>query len=220
MQLLSVNLGQERTFRRNRKTFVSGIYKEPVAGPVQINPLGLAGDVIKDSKNHGGVDQAVYVYGQADYTWWMSELGGELVPGTFGENLTISDLESAVLMVGDLLHIGDGVILQATSPRIPCGTFAARMGDPRFVKKFHAAERPGFYCRVIRPGMVESGQPVMVKPYQGETISILAMYRDFYEPDGSEAGLRRLLAAPIDVRSRREKEARLRALRKESNDVT
>ena len=120
MQLLSVNLGQERTFLHKRKTFVSGIYKEPAAGPVQINSLGLAGDVIKDSKNHGGVDQAVYVYGQADYAWWMRELGNELTPGAFGENLTIGDLVSAVFMVGDLLHIGDGVILQVTAPRIPC----------------------------------------------------------------------------------------------------
>ena len=59
-----------------------------------------------------------------------------------------------------------------------------------------------------------------VKPYKDETISILEMYRDFYEPDGSITGLRRLLAAPIDIRSRRDKEARLRVLRKESHDVT
>jgi MOSC domain-containing protein YiiM len=33
-------------------------------------------------------------------------LGQELAPGTFGENLTISGLESAPVSIGDLLHIG------------------------------------------------------------------------------------------------------------------
>ena len=57
-----------------------------------------------DTKNHGGPDQAVYVYGGADYAWWSAELEQELAPGTFGENLTISDLESAPLAIGDRLH--------------------------------------------------------------------------------------------------------------------
>ncbi len=64
------------------------------------------------------------------------------VPGTFGENLTISGLESATFNIGDMLHIGD-VTLQVTAPRIPCSTFAARMNDPHWMKKFRQAERPG-----------------------------------------------------------------------------
>ncbi len=213
MKLISVNIGQERTFSRNHKTYVSGIYKEPINGPIQINALGLAGDVIKDSKNHGGVDQAVYVYGQADYDWWASKLEQELVPGIFGENLTISELESADFQIGDRLKIGN-VILEVTAPRIPCGTFAARMGDSGFAKKFRQAERPGLYCRVIQTGQVEAGQSVSVQPYEGETVSILEMYRNYYQSDETEAGLRRFLAAPIDIRSRKDKEAQLTSLLK------
>jgi MOSC domain-containing protein YiiM len=214
MQLISVNLGRERTLQRNRKTYLSGIFKEPVEGPVQINTLGLAGDVVKDSKNHGGVDQAVYIYGVVDYVWWENELGRELPPGTFGENLTISELESTGFQAGDRLGMGE-VILEVTSPRIPCGTLAARMEDPKFARRFRLAERPGLYCRVIQPGQVRAGLAVTVQPYAGETVSILEMYRDFYEPDGTEAGVRRFLDAPIDIRSRREKETLLAVLRKE-----
>ena len=75
----------------------------------------------------------------------------DVVPGTFGENLTISELESAKFNIGDMLHIGD-VTLQVTAPRIPCSTFAARMGDPHWAKKFRQAERPGLYCRVFEGG--------------------------------------------------------------------
>ena len=213
MDLISVNIGRKRTFRHNHKTYVSGIYKEPVNGPVQINTLGLAGDVIKDGKHHGGVDQAVYLYGQADYDWWTSELEQELAPGTFGENLTISELESADFQIGDRLKIGN-VALEVTAPRIPCGTFAARMGDPQFAKKFRQAERPGLYCRVIQPGQVETGQLVSIQRYEGETVSILEMYRDYYDPDETEVGLRRFLSAPIDIRSRQEKKAKLTAVLK------
>lgn len=211
MRLTSVNIGRERTFQHNDKTFTSGIYKEPVHGPAQINTLGLDGDVIKNGKHHGGVDQAVYIYGSADYDWWASELDLEITPGTFGENLTISGLESADFQIGDRLKIGN-VILEVTAPRIPCGTFAARMGDSGFAKKFRQAERPGLYCRVIQLGQVEAGQKVTVERHKGETVSILESYRDHYDPDESETGLRRFLAAPIDIRTRKDLEAKLNAL--------
>jgi MOSC domain-containing protein YiiM len=213
MRLISVNLGRERKIQRNHKTYRTGIFKEPVDGPVQIDAMGLAGDVIKDSKNHGGVDQAVYIYGGADYAWWENELDRELPPGTFGENLTISELESAEFQAGDRLQISE-VVLEVTAPRIPCRTLAARMGDPQFIKKFRRAERPGLYCRVIQPGLVRAGESVTVQRYIGGTVSVLDMYRDFYEPDVTVAGLRRFLDAPIDIRSRREKETLLAALRK------
>ena len=142
MHILSINIGSARTIGNANVSGQTGIYKLPVAGPVQVTADGLADDAIVDTRNHGGPDQAVYVYGGADYAWWAAELGRELAPGTFGENLTISDLESAPLAIGDRLHIG-GVILEVTAPRIPCWKLAQRMGDPGFVKRFRAAERPG-----------------------------------------------------------------------------
>jgi len=211
MQLISINIGRERTQQRKDYVETTGIYKMPVNEPVRIKSLGIEGDAICDKKNHGGPDQAVYVYGGADYAWWSEEIGEELAPGTFGDNLTISGLKSAGFNVGDYLYIGE-VTLQVTSPRIPCGTFATRMGDPQWVKKFSRAERPGLYCRVIREGVVRVGDPVSVEKYSGETISVLQMYRDYYEKDKSEETVRRHLNAPIAVRSRRDLEQELQKL--------
>ncbi len=209
MQVFSLNLGQLRPDPSGKPGGTTGIYKLPVPGPVDVTRLGLAGDVIVSAKHHGGPDQAVYVYGQADYDWWAGELGRELAPGTFGENLTLSDVESAAFDIGDLLHVGDGVTLQVTAPRIPCGTFAARMGDPQFVKKFRAAERPGLYCRVLKEGRIQAGDQVRVEEYPGETVSLLHVYRDHYEPDLTEAAVRRILAAPVAIRLRVDKEKEL-----------
>ena len=99
-------------------------------------------------KHHGGPDQAVYVYLSEDYDWWSKTLGRPIAPGTFGDNITISGLTSADLAIGDRLIAGD-VVIEVTTPRIPCNTLAARMGDPGFVKAYRDAGRPGAYCRVI-----------------------------------------------------------------------
>ena len=209
MQLLSVNIGQERSIQTGKHTETTGIHKLPVTAPVAITPLGLAGDAVLDVKNHGGVDQAVYVYGAADYAWWSAQLGDELAPGTFGENLTISELESARLTIGDVLSIG-AVALQVTAARIPCATLAARMGDPGFVKRFREAERPGAYCRVLTPGSVQTGAAVTLERYPGETVSLVEMFRDFYDPHPSAETIRRYLAAPIAVRARADIEEKAR----------
>lgn len=212
MKLLSINRGTARKIVRNQTEKTTGIYKEPVSGPMEITPLGLAGDVIADKNHHGGLDQAIYIYGQADYDWWANTLGSQIRPGLFGENLTISALESAQFNIGDQLWIGT-VILQVTAPRIPCATLSARMGDPQFVKKFRQAERPGLYCRVLQAGKTSAGEGVVGVPYLEETVSILEMTRDFYNEDKTEAGLRRFLNAPIDLRSRIHKEKLLAEIR-------
>jgi MOSC domain-containing protein YiiM len=211
MQLASVNVGQERPMKNGKKSGKTGIYKLPTIAPVQVTRLGLEGDVIMDTENHGGEDQAIYVFGTADYDWWASELGREMTPGTFGENLTISELESAPLHIGDRLRVG-AILLEVTSPRIPCVTLAVRMDDPTFVKRFRKAERPGLYCRVIETGAVCAGDPVSLEPYQGELVTAGEIFRLFYEKNPDEATLRRVLGVPIDIRGRRYYEDMLAAI--------
>ncbi len=209
MQLLSINIGAARPVENTKSSALTGIYKLPVAGPVQITAAGLPGDAIISTKHHGGPDQALYVYGGADYDWWAAELGQPLAPGTFGENLTVSDLASAGLAIGDRLHIGE-VILEVTAPRIPCDTLARRMGDPGFVARFRAAARPGIYCRVVREGAIRAGEPVTLARYAGEPVTVIEVFRDYYEPARALAAIRRFLAAPLAARARVAKERHLR----------
>jgi MOSC domain-containing protein YiiM len=211
MKIDSINTGQERTQQRKNYVETTGIYKMPLSGDVEIKSLGIDGDAICDGEHHGGPDQAIYIYGSADYEWWSKELGKELPPGTFGENLTISELESAGFNVGDCLHIGN-VTLQVTAPRIPCGTFATRMQDSQWVKKFRKAERPGLYCRVLREGIVRYDDAVMVEKYTGETLSISQMYCDYYDKHKTEETLRLHLNAPISIRARIDLEKELETL--------
>ncbi len=210
MQLISVNIGHEQPIQNAKASGKTGIYKRPVDTPVQVTANGLMYDVICDTPNHGGVDQAVYVYGTPDYLWWSQSLGYTLEPGTFGDNLTITELASAQLSIGDRLHLGN-VILEITAPRIPCVTLARRMNDPAFVKRFRAAERPGVYCRVMNEGTIQVGASVTYEPYQGATVTVIELFRDAFASDRDEATIRRQLAAPIAIRARVQKEQQLRA---------
>lgn len=201
MKLANINIGQERTQQNGNKLETTGIYKLPTPEPVHISSLGIKEDFIASKKHHGGLDQAIYVYGTTDYDWWSTELGRDLYPGTFGENLDITELESAQFNIGDRLLIGSA-ILEITAPRIPCGTFAARMEDPQFVKRFRHAERPGFYCRVLQEGTVEMGNDVKIERYEKETVSVIQIFRDYYDKDKSEETIRKQLNAPIAIRLR------------------
>ncbi len=199
MQLFRVNVGKAQPIAA--KSGSSGIFKQPTQDAVPVTKLGLQGDVIVDTANHGGVDQAVYVYTVEDYAWWEGALGRLLTPGIFGENLTVAGAESAIWSVGDTFSIGS-VVLQVTSPRVPCVTLATRMGDPQFVKKFTQAARPGVYCRVLQEGSLRAGDVVDYMPYVGERVNVMEMFRfDLARHKGAD-DLRRYLSAPVAIRAR------------------
>ena len=117
------------------KSYKTGIFKRSVNGAVMIDAEGLVGDAICNRKHHGGIDQAVYIEGSLTLDWWAGELGRPCEPGTFGENMVISSLDNRDVSVGDRFIAGD-LILEATACRIPCATFAVKMADPKFVKRY------------------------------------------------------------------------------------
>ena len=210
MRLESINVGHVKTIAHGKKTYETGICKAPVDGPVRLTRLGIPGDVIVASDHHGGIDQAIYAYSADDYDWWARETGRDFFPGLFGENLTIRDLPSD-LNVGDRLLIGE-VVLEATAPRIPCDTFAARMEDSGFGLAFRKAERPGIYFRVLNEGHVQVGDQVTLVESAEHNVSVLDVFRYKYRLAHDPEDLRRLLEAPLAERMRAHVENTLRAL--------
>jgi MOSC domain-containing protein YiiM len=191
--ILSVNTAKSEPIAT--KSGQTGIFKRPRHGPVFVGETGLCGDSIVDLINHGGKDQAVYLYSREDYDWWASELGHEIDPGTFGENLTVSGLQSATVCVGDRYRIGD-VLIEVTAPRIPCNTLAIRMGDAHFVKRFMAAKRPGIYCRVLQTGSVAARDRGTVELFTGEKITLLELSGKYPYATLSPEDRKRYLSAP------------------------
>lgn len=159
----------------------TAIDKRPVDGPVKVGRLGLYADVQADRKHHGGEDQAVYAYAAEDAGWWAGQLGRDIPPGMFGENLRIEGVEVSAAHVGERWRIGAGdhpVELEVTRARTPCMTFARWMGeqDAGWVRRFSDARRLGAYLRVVTPGRIAAGDPVEVVSVPDGASTILDEY--------------------------------------------
>jgi MOSC domain-containing protein YiiM len=161
MRVISVNVGlpRETVWRGERVT--TGIFKEPVAGPVRVAGVNLEGDGQADLTVHGGADKAVYVYPAEHYAYWQVELGRDLPWAAFGENLTVEGmpLEDAI-GIGDRLRIGTAELV-VTQPRLPCFKLGIRFEDPRMVGRFFVAARTGYYLRIVTEGDVAAGDEIV-----------------------------------------------------------
>lgn len=176
------------------KSGLTGHFKIPQSS-ARVGRLGVEGDVIVDTRNHGGREQAIYLLGEADRAWWETELKQTVPAGFMGENLLIDDLTSSDLAIGDVLELGK-VRLQITAPRVPCVTFAARLGDPQAIKRFAASRHPGAYARVLQGGDLIPGQNILHHPYNGDRISVTAHLDAYLAGLTDHDYLRRLLALP------------------------
>jgi MOSC domain-containing protein YiiM len=207
MKLLSVNVGQPRP-NPWKTVKLTGIDKRPVEGPVMVTPprakgtgmVGLSGDRVYDVRNHGGPDQAVYAYAREDLDFWAAEIGRTLANGVFGENLTTSGIDVNGALIGERWRIGPDVILEASAPRIPCGTFQGWLAQAGWIKRFTLAARPGAYFRVVEPGEIQAGDPIEIVRRPEHDVTVAVVFRALtIEPEL----LPRLLAAealPAELR--------------------
>ncbi|WP_039821952.1 MOSC domain-containing protein [Nocardia testacea] len=167
----------------------SAIDKRPVSGRVRAGRLGLDGDHVCNTRDHGGVHQAVYGYAEEDARSWSAELGRALAPGWFGENLRISGLPLSDAVLGARCRIGDA-LLEVSAPRVPCATFGHWSGERHWVRRFALRANTGCYFRVLTEGEVGAGDPVEIVhvPEHGITV------RDVFT-GADPARLERLLTA-------------------------
>ncbi len=160
MHLLSINVALPKLVPNDSQSVETGIFKQPVKGPVKVTRLNLEGDRQADLSVHGGVNKAVYAYSWKNVEHWKKFLGREdLRPGSLGENLTVDELLDTEVRIGDELEIGTAR-LQVTQPRFPCFKLGIAMAAPEFVQTFEESGRNGFYLRVLQEGTIEAGNEI------------------------------------------------------------
>jgi MOSC domain-containing protein YiiM len=191
-QLLSVNVARMRLIQIGGQTVKTGIYKHPVEGRVELRDEQVGSDRQADYSVHGGHDKAVYAYSSEDYEWWASELGTETPPGLFGENLTTAGVDLSGAEVGQRWRVGTAE-LEVSEPRFPCSKLGFKMGDPRFVKTFAKALRPGAYLRIVTEGELGAGDGIEVSPAPGHGVTMQLIARAVL---GEKELAPRLLQAP------------------------
>lgn len=143
--------------------WTTGIFKEPIEGPLVLDTLGLAGDGHADLENHGGADKALCAYSASHYASWKDVLSRDaastLAHGGFGENLTIAGLDEDGVCIGDVWRVGTAEV-QVSQPRQPCWKLARKWGIPSLAERVVANGRTGWYFRVLVRGTIAAGQPM------------------------------------------------------------
>ena len=196
MKILSINVALPEQLDYRGKVIETGINKIPVDGPVQVDSLNLAGDGQANLEVHGGPYQAVYVYSYENYDYWSGQLGrDDFQPGQFGENLTVSNMLDADIMIGDRFTAGD-TEFEVTQPRGPCYKLAMKMRQDNFVIEFRKAGRPGFYCKVIREGTIGPGDEIQYQKVSGNSMSVQDAFLLRYFDSGNYNKLRECAAIP------------------------
>jgi MOSC domain-containing protein YiiM len=181
----SVNLAHPRP-NPDKDVATTGIDKRPADGPVEVRDpgpkttglgSGVVGDFIGDVQNHGGSDQAIYAFAREDLDAWQQRLGRDLPNGFFGENLTTRGIDVNEARLGERWRIGDTVVVQVTEPRIPCSTFRGWVGETGWLKTFTQIARPGAYLRIVVPGSIRGGDPIVVVHRPEHEVTISLTYR-------------------------------------------
>lgn len=165
----------------------SGIAKRPVTAEyLWLDRLNLEGDAQADLEVHGGPDKAVYAYPSEHLPKWAAELGQELGPAPFGENLSTAGGTEDDVCIGDRWYWGDAV-LEVCQPRTPCFKLTMHRGRGDIGRLLRSSNRTGWYLRVLQPGRVPVAGPIRVEPHpMGATVSVV---NEATKPD----------AAPVEV---------------------
>jgi len=133
------------------KSKEKGTRKEDVARGVLKQDFGLTGDAHADCCTHRQVSLLAL-----ESINKMRRLGFDVGPGDFAENLTTEGIELVSLPVGTRLSVGRGIILEISQIGKECHSGCAIY---RQIGKC-VMPKEGVFARVIRGGLVKSGDAV------------------------------------------------------------
>jgi MOSC domain-containing protein YiiM len=144
----------------NGNEFTSSVKKRPTNELQKLEKLGFVNDSIVDVE-HGGEHMAVHVFSHDHYPFFNQQSGLDLPIPTFGENLTISDLNEQNVNVGDIWKLGSAVV-QISQPTERCRTMGRLHHQPKLLKWIHMEMMTGFYIRVLEEGEVSQTSSIEI----------------------------------------------------------
>lgn len=138
-----------------------GVPKLPVPRAL-LSSAGVEGDRQNDRRHHGGPDRAVCLY-SLEVIEALQREGHPIVPGSAGENVTVSGLDWARVAPGIQLRVGDA-LLEVVAYTVPCKTIRASFANARF-ERISQKTNPGWsrvYARVLAAGAAQTGDVVEI----------------------------------------------------------
>jgi MOSC domain-containing protein YiiM len=158
LKIISINIASPSlvSLDGGPKKYKSGIFKTPVSGPIFLDHLGLKGDGVGDTKIHGGEDLALCVYCVEHLSYWNEKLNRKLESGSLGENLSVEGMLETDVNIGDIFEVGSAQV-QISQPRQPCHKLNKVFNDQSMACSIKKTGFSGYYLRVLKAGLVESG---------------------------------------------------------------
>jgi MOSC domain-containing protein YiiM len=190
MRIISLNVGLPSAQRYEDRKIITGGAKKPVPRAL-LRFENLDGDRQADRVNHGGFEKAVCVYPFDHYPYWNRQLGRDLKPGAFSENLTVSGAIETEVCVGDVFRIGEAMV-QVSQPRMPCSKLAGKNGSKMLPKLIGDTGYTGFYMRVLSEGLVAADDSFDLERAHPERITIAEVNSIIYEKSYDVALIKRL----------------------------
>ncbi|MFC5051129.1 MOSC domain-containing protein [Rubritalea spongiae] len=203
-KILNLQIGKIETFQTPnchsgaKKQWPSAINKRTITGPATLTKNGVEGDEHADKQVHGGFAKAICVYPSEHLAFWESELGLELHPGNFGENLTLQNQLESNVCIGDIFQMGDAKV-QITQPRQPCWKLAKFHGIKELALKVQETGRTGWYLRVLESGTVHAGTRITLLDRPSPIWSIAAANQLMHHDKTDFSSIEKLLTECPDL---------------------
>ena len=202
-QLRSIQIGLPRAEQsdcaddQQPRSWTTGMFKHPAAGPIWLGRHNLTGDGQADLVHHGGVDKAVCAYPSEHWMYWRGILTSHrLTGGAFGENFTLEGLTEADVCIGDVFSVGAAVV-QISQPRQPCWKLARRWQITDLAVQMERTGFTGWYVRVIQEGMVEPGGRLQLMERPCPEWTIATANRIMHHERNNLAAAERLSLCPL-----------------------
>lgn len=138
-----------------------GVPKTPVA-EAEVTFTGLSGDAQRTRYHHGRPWQALCLWSKEVIDMFAAG-GHPIMPGSAGENITISGLDWGDVRPGVRLRVGSA-LCEASLFALPCNKNAQWFRDGDFSLMHHERGPVSrMYATVIEPGRVSTGDTVLLE---------------------------------------------------------
>jgi MOSC domain-containing protein YiiM len=131
-----------------------GVRKENIIKGQLRTGYGLEGDAHADSGWHRQVSLLAMESIQK-----ARQMGMEVGPGDFAENITSEGIELFTLPIGTILNVGDSVVLEISQIGKECHSGCAIMQQTGKC----IMPKEGVFAKVINGGPVKSGDSIIIK---------------------------------------------------------
>jgi MOSC domain-containing protein YiiM len=196
IQISSINiLGKPELLVSDHQKAMTAFRKVRIESEgINLEHRGFVGDMVKNTKYHGGNDKAVCCYNSDHFEKWRNELGFDLEQGAFGENLTLwgENAHESRVYIGDRYQLGEAIV-EVSEPRGPCYMIGIRYNYKKFPILLQKSGLTGFYLRTIKAGFVKKTDKLVHISSHPEQISVMDVNEIRYHNPGNKEWLERLI---------------------------